>query len=628
MRTYRRSRPSALALVGLLTSALVATTVGVAAPASAAVPPAPGPDVVLTGSGWGHSVGMSQYGARAMAQAGRSAAQILQHYYPGTAVGPDGRVPDDRVVLVDVFRNRPQQGSQRVDLRSLGANDAGADPTSPVVLTMGDGVERHLPADAEGVWVSHDVAASQYVLHRGSGEIARSSDSQPVTVRTRPAGANPGVIKVLNLGGGYAGAYMHGTLTISDPARNGALTPVLDQHMRSYLWGIAEMPSSWELEALKAQAITARTYAGRIGGILSATPANQAYSGWDKERALNAGWVRAVDETGGVAVTYSGALAQTYYSSSHGLGRSEASEDSWAYGTATPYLKSVDDPWSGAAGNGNPYNGWEARAGNAAFAATMGLARVNSLRIASRTAGGSPRALQVDGWAPDGRRLTCTWTGGGECTANDAAGRGAGAKLRTNLPLVAGGATNGRIRSQQISAITLAPFTDDDDSLHQFNIGAVAASGITQGCTPSTFCPKSAVSRGQMAAFLARALRLPAYSGPDRFNDVAGSPQRAEINALAAAGRISGFPDGSFRSGSPVTREQMATFLARAFDVPGTGGDDRFRDTGDSVHRQRINDVAARGFTGGCTGSTYCPRDLVTREQMASFLARATGLGV
>jgi len=628
MRTHRRSRPSALPLAGLLTTALLAATAGTAAPAVAAVPPSPGPDVVLAGSGWGHSVGMSQYGARAMAQAGQSAAQILQHYYPGTAVGVDGRVPDDRVVLVDVFRNRPQQGSQRVDLRSLGANDPGADPTSPVVIDLHDGIERHLPADAEGVWVSHDVNASQYVLHQGASEIARGPDSQPVTVRTRPAGANPGVIKVLNLGGGYAGAYMHGTLAISDPGRNGALTPVLDQHMRTYLWGIAEMPSSWELEALKAQAITARTYAGRIGGVLSATPANQAYSGWDKERALNGGWQRAVDETGGVAVTHGGALAQTYYSSSHGLGRSEDSRDSWAYGTATPYLKSVADPWSGAAGNGNPYTTWEARASNAAFAATMGLARVNSVRIASRTAGGSPRALEVDGWAPDGRRLTCTWTGGDACAQDDAGGRGAGATLRTALPLVAGGAANGRIRSQQISAITLAPFTDDDSSLHQFNIGAVAASGLTQGCTATTFCPKAAVSRGQLAAFLSRALRLPSYSGPDRFHDIAASPQRAEINALAAAGRISGFPDGSFRSGAPVTREQMATFLARAFDVPAAGGGDRFTDIGDSVHRQRINDVAARDVTGGCTASTYCPRDLVTREQMASFLARATGVGV
>ena len=563
-----------------------------------------------------------------MAQAGRSAAQILQHYYPGTAVGPDARVPDDRVVLVDVFRNRPQQGSQRVDLRSLGAYDPGADPTSPVIIDLNDGVERHLPADDQGMWVSHDVSARQYVLHRGDGEIARGPDSQPVRVRTRPAGANPGVIKVLNLGGGYAGAYLHGTLSISDPAGNGALTPVLDQHLRSYLWGIAEMPSSWELEALKAQAITARTYAGRIGGVLSATPANQAYAGWDKERALNAGWVRAVDETGGVAVTYSGALAQTYYSSSHGLGRSEAAQDSWAYGSAIPYLTSVDDPWSGAAGNGNPYSTWEARASNAAFAATMGLARVNSVRIASRTAGGSPRALQVDGWTPDGRRVTCTWTGSAACAADDAAGRGAGAKLRTDLPLVAGGAGNGRIRSQQISAITLAPFTDDDSSLHQFNIGAVAASGVTQGCTASTFCPRSAVSRGQMAAFLSRALRLPAHTGPDRFNDIAASPQRREINALAAAGRISGFPDGSFRGGAPVTREQMATFLARAFDVPTAGGADRFTDIRDSVHRQRINDVAARGLTGGCTSTTYCPGDLVTREQMASFLARATGVGV
>jgi hypothetical protein len=186
---------------------------------------------------------------------------------------------------------------------------------------------------------------------------------------------------------------------------------------------------------------------------------------------------------------------------------------------------------------------------------------------------------------------------------------------------------NGRLRSQQVSAITLLPFTDDEDSVHQFNIGAVALSGITQGCTATTYCPKSSVTRGQMAAFLARALKLPAYSGPDRFNDIAGSPQRSFINALSAAGRIGGFPDGSYQPFAPVSREQMATFLARAFDVPSTAGPDRFTDIGASVHRQRINDVAARGFTGGCTATTYCPAAPVTREQMGSFLARAIGAG-
>jgi peptidoglycan hydrolase-like amidase len=597
---------------------------GWAAPAAAQVPPAPGPDVVVAGSGWGHSVGMSQYGARALAQAGRSAAQVLQHYYPGTAVGPDPRVPNDREVRVDVFRARPQAGSTRVDLRALGANDPALPPTSPVTLDLNDGAgPRQLPTDAEGWWVSHDVTARQYVLHRGTGEVARGPDAQPVRVQAAPAGANPGVIKVLNLGGGYAGAYQWGVLTIAGAAaRNGALEPVLVLPLQNYLWGLAEVPSSWEPAVLQAQAITGRTYLARVDRVVSATPSDQAYAGWDKERTGNAGWVAAVNATSGVAVTYRGELAETYYSSSHGLGRSESSAASWAYGSGRDYLRSVEDPWSLADGTGNPYRSWTARATNEGFGGVVGLAKVNSVRIVSRSEGGSPLEVDVDGWRSDGVRTTVRWKGA--YSASDA--RGAGSRLRLALPLTEGGA-GGRLRSQQISALTLAPFTDDEESVHQFNIGAVAATGVAQGCTSSTFCPKGAVTRGQMAAFLVRALRLPPYAGPDLFRDIATSPQRDEINRLAAAQKVGGFPDGTYRPFAPVTREQMATFLARAFDVPTTTGPDRFTDIAASVHRSRINDVAARGLTGGCTATTYCPGGTVTREQMASFLARATGVG-
>jgi hypothetical protein len=95
--------------------------------------------------------------------------------------------------------------------------------------------------------------------------------------------------------------------------------------------------------------------------------------------------------------------------------------------------------------------------------------------------------------------------------------------------------------SQQIGSITLAPFTDDEDSVHQFTIGAVAAAGITQGCTSTTFCPKSAVGRGQMAAFLARALRLPRLLGPrpllrHRRLAAAGRDQRPGRRRAASAG--------------------------------------------------------------------------------------------
>jgi peptidoglycan hydrolase-like amidase len=618
----RRLTPVALGLL-LMGGAAVPG----ASPAAAAVPPAPGPNIVISGSGWGHSVGMSQYGARAMAQAGRSAAQILAHYYSGTSVRTDVGTGEDGEVAVDLFRNRVPADATRLFLQAKGR--AGGTPTTGVGVRLGSPPNHSdVPlSTTEAYNISFD---GGFVLRNAAGnELGRSSTIS--TYLNPPAGDNPALLAFPQLGAtgdpaNRAGTYSYGEVTVTfDGTR---MIPVLRQQMRTYLYGIAEVPSSWEPAALDAQAITARTYAARrSNAVLSATPADQAYAGWAKEGEPSFGvrWVDAVNRTSGQKVVApDGSLAQTFYSSSHGLGRSEASQDSWAYSSEFSYLKSVDDPWS--AGGGNPFASWTAEASNPAFAAAIGLARVNSIRIASRTGGGSPKAIVVDGWTPGGDRITCTWAGGEPCPANDGGAKGAGAKLRTTLDLVVGGA-GGRLRSQQISSFTIVPFTDDEDSVHQFNIGAVAQAGITQGCTTTTYCPKGAVTRGQMAAFLARALKLPAYSGPDRFNDVAGSPQRASINALAAAGRIGGFPDGSYRPFAPVSREQMATFLARAFDVPAASGNDRFTDIGASVHRARINDVAARGLTGGCTATTYCPSAQVTREQMASFLARAIGAG-
>ncbi len=633
---WRRVSPYVLSL--LVLGAPAATT---ATPAAAAVPNSPGPAVVLDGSGWGHSVGMSQYGARVMAQQGRSSAQILQHYYPGTTVGSDGRVGDGATVSVDLFLKRAGlEGRNGVDLRAIGAHSASSAPTSQVLLDMTDGSRHVLPSNGSLFWVGHDPNRRQYVLHLDGREIAAGPDDRPVRVFQENGGSNPGIVKLVQLAGSdphvgtfYTGGPRGGALELVTPVTSPgvrgsvAMSPVLVQPMGTYLRGIAEMPSSWEPAALQAQATTARTYAGRfLGSTISATPAHQAYAGWLKEREPGFGhrWVDAVVRTGGVAVTHQGALAQTYYSSSHGLGRSENSEDSWAYGAAIPYLRSVADPFS--AGGGNPYNSWRAVASNEGFAATMRLARVSNVRITSRTAGGSPKTLQVDGWTPGGQRVSCTWSGGGACTDNDTGGKGAGARMRLALPLVEGG-SGGRLRSQQIANITIAPFGDDEDSIHQYNIGAVSSAGITSGCGPGAFCPTGIVSRGQMASLLARSLGLQPDTNGNQFNDIATSPHRGFINALARAGRIGGYSDGSYRPNDTVSREQIATFLVRAFDVPPAMGGDRFDDIAGSFHRANINAAAARGIAGGCSERSYCPTGSITRAQLATFLARARGLG-
>ncbi|MDH5373775.1 MAG: S-layer homology domain-containing protein [Acidimicrobiia bacterium] len=169
----------------------------------------------------------------------------------------------------------------------------------------------------------------------------------------------------------------------------------------------------------------------------------------------------------------------------------------------------------------------------------------------------------------------------------------------------------------------LPPFTDDDGSLHELDIIALADAGVTQGCGSALFCPDAVLTRGQMAAFLVRALSLPA-TALDYFSDDDGGPFEAEINALAAAGITSGCDVGVFCPEASLRRGQMAAFLARALELPSTPTDYFVDDAGE--FESDINAVAAAGITEGCGPTLFCPSDVVTRAQMASFLVRALGL--
>ena len=179
-------------------------------------------------------------------------------------------------------------------------------------------------------------------------------------------------------------------------------------------------------------------------------------------------------------------------------------------------------------------------------------------------------------------------------------------------------------------------FTDDEGSVHEANINIIRSHGITTGCDSAQglYCPGDPVTRAQMATFLARALKLEPPEDPDvgAFEDIVGSVHEDNIRAIAARGITRGCNKSGtlYCPSDPVTRAQMATFLARALKLeppedPDVGA---FEDIVGSVHEDNIRAIAARGITRGCnkSGTLYCPGDPVTRAQMASFLVRAFGL--
>ena len=159
----------------------------------------------------------------------------------------------------------------------------------------------------------------------------------------------------------------------------------------------------------------------------------------------------------------------------------------------------------------------------------------------------------------------------------------------------------------------------------------LADAGVTKGCNPplnDRFCPDDPVSRGQMAAFLNRTLDLDP-TNQIFFNDVSNSVFNVDINQLAASGLTRGCnppTNDLFCPERNLTRAEMATFVVRGFDFRPGGSSDLFSDDDGNVHETAIDVLATVGVTRGCNppaNDLFCPDRLISRGEMAAFLARA-----
>jgi len=320
---------------------LVAASVAVlllTAPAVDARPKrrAPG-SFVFHGSGYGHGIGMSQYGALGLAQQGWSATEIVRHYYSGVKVVQ--RQPPDPNIGVGLLQNA---GSVRLE---------GVAAPFDLVLESGEVVES-VPAGSRRTVEITAERTYRVLAANGSvvGERTWGGPGDDLIARL-----GKGRIKVVEWGHEVA----HGELRF-DIVANGKAHLVAVLPPEDYLLGLSEVPSSWPKEALGAQAIAGRTYAyWRLAGppragcscdVFSST-ADQNYTGWEKEASTGGDrWVAAVKETSGRVVVHRGSYIYAVYSSSSG-GHTENIEGVWPAAQAQPYLRGVCDPGDNVAAN-------------------------------------------------------------------------------------------------------------------------------------------------------------------------------------------------------------------------------------------------------------------------------------
>jgi SpoIID/LytB domain protein len=345
---------NALALAAILCSAL-AVSVGTSGGATSAnVATATPATFLLTGGGWGHGVGMAQWGAFGQAKEGRTFDQILTYYYTGVELGfiPAGVPKTLRVLVGDAAATVAIGSSQPFRVR-----DAGSKTYQLPAGSITVGPELELPVGALGD------------LEKLPGPLLfLPAKDATLTFGGREYRSNlrVGVVKA-------------------------KLQIVNAVPLEAYLQGVVpgEMPVSWPLEALKAQAVAARTYAianlvkGRSYD-LYADWRSQMYYGVTSETALT---TKAVRDTRGRVLLYDHKPITALYSSSSG-GRTASALD--VYGADVPYLVPVDDPWDIV----SPHHAWVPKTFTArALAKALGLS--GSVVDARKVAGSEGRPASL-----------------------------------------------------------------------------------------------------------------------------------------------------------------------------------------------------------------------------------------
>ncbi|PRZ06539.1 SpoIID/LytB domain protein [Isoptericola sp. CG 20/1183] len=395
--------------VSVLAALFVTAAGGLAAsaPASAADLPE---KFTISGSGYGHGVGMSQYGAYELARQGFGGIKILQHYYTG-AKAPYTTTP--KRIRVQVYGPDPYSFS--------GYGDSGR--TTWVTVSGGDW-RVNKPGKGTVAQGSSKVTMKVRIGDRGpvrvkvNGKVYKGD-----MMRIQWSGTNHwrpnGKEAVATIDGAH-GAYRHGRLTIV----NRDMTPNITNDLllnTEYLYGIAEMPSSWGLNggsrALRAQAMTARSYAiAKHDGKpdcrchIVDDVRDQHFTGWKKENEGSGGrygavWTKAVDQTTqgktrARVLQVGGRPVTAHYFSSSG-GRTANSEDVWS--SRLSYERSVDDPYSLRA-PGNSYASWTRTMTQQQARDLFGLGNVASIKVTRTWSSGQVRTLTAT--QPNGRTAT------------------------------------------------------------------------------------------------------------------------------------------------------------------------------------------------------------------------------
>lgn len=385
-------------------------------------PPAASGAFVFSGHGWGHGIGMSQWGAQGAAKLGCSVNDILTTYYQGVKVASATMPERIRVGIVPNRPSGPLENSYKVTVTAgsvkwtLRETNPDTGEIREIAATQAAGATWQVDVQSDGSFIVRDPSIEPAPTPEPPEPTSEpTSEPNPDPAAPTPAQPEPDPGIMMEGGDGFSvlrasisGAtvrlpreghtYKRGALEFFPRKRQDApadgmyVTLVIastedTSAMDAYLYGLAEVPSSWEPAALQAQAVVGRSYAlaqweayrGNRSDCrcdLFDTTSSQHYTAFDKEgeRTYGVRWVDAVNATSGRVMTYGDKTAVGFYASSHG-GHSETNSFVWN-GPQISYLQPVDDSrWDRS--SGNPNQAWSVGFSAAEVTAKLAAAKVD-----------------------------------------------------------------------------------------------------------------------------------------------------------------------------------------------------------------------------------------------------------
>ena len=681
----------------------------------------------FTGSGWGHGVGLSQYGAKGLTELGASfcsntssctSTEVVDYYFTDTIVknlseislsSPD-IATDNNALWVGLARNAksinlttlPSSSPPMLSICQDGLSDTagvqvfltsrGFEP-GPVDGAFGDKTSNALKNYQASVGISQSGSIDSETLNKIKSEASSEGPCESVFGPLKISGG--ATINIISNGNGcyFNGhplvnrttascniginwsdggrirvgprEHKHGVLKLRSQNVSSGFHVSLSVNIEKYLYGLAEMPSHWNVKALEAQALVGRSYAvyqylkqnissqsnALDAGLstsrqaycwchIGSTASSQYYYGYLKEIA-GPNWVQAVNNTSGKVITYGGgytqsSVVQAFYSSSTG---GKTNNNAVGFGSATvwPYLLTVDDPWSVDNRVGNSKAAWSYD--------FSGYQLSKNILCGDFPCFDSITDIYVSSVAESGAAIEVTMKGfkNGSSRTVTKSGRNIKSQLgftshyfktssQSDISTLSIGPIT--VNTSTVSSATGTSSSTSTGDIAQYatstsGLNLLSGAGLLNKCNEtSSACQAKTLTREEAAAVVATIGGV-SLDAPNAYSDDDQSIYQRAINSLPYHGNQICLGGGvQFQPTETVARDQFACLLIKSIKAGSTtefsGSVDKYSDEGASSWTNEINILAANDLIPSCSSiqDKFCPSRNISVGEIAYMVDR------